>query len=78
MNPRHRTILLLRCLQQLEPVDDSSFFRFLDHYSLNGRGLSFVDVHLLAAVSQLKGAKLWSHDRRMREQAERLGLAYQT
>lgn len=41
-----------------------------------GRGLGFVDVHLLGAVLRQPGARLWTRDRRLRAVAEELGVAH--
>jgi hypothetical protein len=42
---------------------------------LFGRGVGYVDAHLLAAVRLTAGAKLWTNDRRLQGVAEELGLA---
>jgi hypothetical protein len=39
-----------------------------------GRGLGYVDVHLLASAA-LGDARLWTIDRRLAGAAKRLGLA---
>ena len=40
-----------------------------------GKGIGFVDVHLLASV-QLTGVSLWTADKRLKSTADRLGLAF--
>jgi predicted nucleic acid-binding protein len=49
---------------------------FLRHRKLNGRGIGWVDVHLLASalVSQIR---LWTADSRLEAIASELGIAYQ-
>jgi predicted nucleic acid-binding protein len=42
---------------------------------LGGAGIGFVDAHLLAAC-RLSGALLWTRDKRLRTQAQRLSLAW--
>jgi predicted nucleic acid-binding protein len=74
---KHRIILMLRHLPQLRPVMEDAYYAFLEKYEVNGKGLGFVDIHLLAATSQAEEVQLWTHDRRMFDQALRLGLAYQ-
>lgn len=71
---RARTIRALRGLPQIEPVSDDDFHAFLVDFTLHGTGLGFVDIHLLAATA-MAGATVWTRDRRMLEQADRLGLA---
>lgn len=39
-------------------------------------GIGYVDAHLLAATKQVSGALLWTKDKRLQMQAERLNVAY--
>jgi predicted nucleic acid-binding protein len=48
---------------------------FIDRHALMGRGIGYVDVHLLAAA-QLSGAMLWTRDKRLQTVATELGLAF--
>lgn len=41
-----------------------------------GRGIGYVDAHLLAAVALTEGAGLWTRDRRLQALAATLGLAH--
>ncbi len=43
---------------------------------LHGRGLSFVDAHLLASTLLTSGARLWTRDKRLLKTADALGIAY--
>lgn len=45
---------------------------------LYGRGLSWVDAHLLASVLLRPGSTLWTGDRRLRVAAEELEIAVAT
>jgi hypothetical protein len=49
--------------------------RFIDREVLFGRGIGYVDAHLLAATRLTAGSKLWTHDRRLHAVAAQLGLA---
>ena len=49
--------------------------RFISRHALFGRGIGYIDVHLLAAVRLTAGAALWTHDKRLRGGAVELGLA---
>ena len=42
---------------------------------LYGTGIGYVDAHLIAATRLTPDARLWTRDRRLRAQAERLGIA---
>lgn len=48
---------------------------FIENATLSGLGIGYVDAHLLASTRLMPGAVLWTRDRRLREVAERLGLA---
>lgn len=76
LRDRGQIMRALRGLPQVEPVSDDDFHAFLCETNLSGTGLGFVDVHVLAATAATPGATIWTSDRRMREQAKRLGLVY--
>jgi predicted nucleic acid-binding protein len=48
---------------------------FISNFSLAGRGLGYIDVHLLAAASLTPGTLLWSKDKRLEAAAESLSIA---
>jgi predicted nucleic acid-binding protein len=54
---------------------DAEVLRFIDRHALFGRGVGYVDVHLLAAARLTADAKLWTYDRRLHDVADALGLA---
>ena len=54
---------------------DSEVLEFIDRHALFGRGVGYVDAHLLAAARLTAGATLWTHDKRLRHVAEALRLA---
>jgi predicted nucleic acid-binding protein len=62
-------------LPRAELATDAEVLAFIDGQALPGRGIGYVDVHLLAAVRLTPGAELWSRDNRLRSVAEELGLA---
>jgi len=71
------TLLALWCnLPQLPAATDAEALFFLERNRLWGRGIGYIDVHLLASVSLSTEARLWTRDRRLREIAEQLGLAH--
>jgi len=48
--------------------------RFISNFSLAGRGLGYIDIHLLAAVSLTPETLLWSKDKRINAVAEFLSI----
>ena len=47
----------------------------VEAHGLYGTGLGYVDAHLIASALLTPGARLLTRDRRLLEQAQRLGLA---
>src|SRR5580700_8211322 len=63
---RQREILLdaLSDLPRVSVATDAEVLIFIDRHALFGRGVGYVDAHLLAAVALTLGAKLWTNDKR--------------
>jgi predicted nucleic acid-binding protein len=69
--------VILQLLKQLPPAvvaDHEEVLRLVERHRLHGRGIGYVDVHLLAAASLTHGARLWTRDRRLHRLAAELGL----
>ncbi|HFD79556.1 MAG TPA: VapC toxin family PIN domain ribonuclease, partial [Gammaproteobacteria bacterium] len=47
---------------------------FIEQHGLMGRGIGYIDAHLLAAVSLASPARLWTRDRRLAAVAADLGV----
>lgn len=65
---------LLGALPPAVEASHAEVLRFVADRRLHGRGLSFIDAHLLAAVVLSVGARLWTRDRRLHEAAVELGV----
>ena len=50
---------------------------FIEQHHLMGRGIGYVDVNLLASTALHESARLWTVDRRLRDAAVELGIAYE-
>ena len=48
---------------------------FIEQNDLMGRGIGYIDAHLLASVSLSRPARLWTVDRQLKDVAISLGLA---
>lgn len=74
---RQREVILsaLSDLPRAELATDAEALGLIDVRALYGRGIGYVDVHLLASVGLTAGAELWTRDSRLRHVAEELGLA---
>ena len=73
---RKRVLGFLRKLPIVQLATDSEVLQFIDRYSLMGKGIGYIDVHLLASAAITAGTRLWSADRHLAGVAERLDLAY--
>ena len=74
---RQRATILtaLADLPQAVVATDTEVLAFIERHAPFGRGVGYVDVHLLAAVRLTYGAALWTQDKRLHDTAARLGLA---
>lgn len=57
-------------------ADSHEVLYFVEKNQLMGRGIGYIDVHLLAAAA-LGRTTLWTLDRKLRDSAVYLGLAFQ-
>ena len=73
---RKEIISLLQALPMSPQVEFSEYLYFIEQYQLNGRGIGFVDIHLLASA-QLGQVELWTADKRLIASAASLGLNYE-
>jgi predicted nucleic acid-binding protein len=70
--------LILNVLRDLPPANtatDEDVLGLINRQPLFGRGIGYVDAHLLAAVRLTTDSKLWTRDRRLQTVAAELGLA---
>jgi predicted nucleic acid-binding protein len=76
-NLRHREVVLglLAELPSVSVALDPEVLHFIDGHELAGRGIGYVDAHLLASVRLTPGCVLWTRDRRLHAVAAGLGLA---
>jgi predicted nucleic acid-binding protein len=68
---------LLRDLPAAAVAEGDEVLRFIERHVLHGKGIGYVDAHLLASAALTEGAKIWTRDKRLRLVAEVLGSAYQ-
>ena len=72
---RHEIISLLQSLPMASTIEFDEFLFFIDKHQLMGKGIGFVDIHLLASA-QLAGTTLWTADKRLKSAADRLELTF--
>lgn len=70
---------ILELLQDLPPAvvaNSDEVLQFIERHVLHGKGIGYVDVHLLASVALTEGAKLWTRDMKLHRIAAACGSAY--
>ncbi|MEA2079346.1 MAG: type II toxin-antitoxin system VapC family toxin [Pseudomonadota bacterium] len=73
---RPRLLQLWYGLEFLTEVSHREALYFIEENGLMGRGIGYIDAHLLASVALATGAKLWTRDRRLAAIAEELNYAW--
>jgi predicted nucleic acid-binding protein len=76
-NLKNRTeiLSLLESLPMVVAAEHEEVLQFIKSHSLMGKGLGYVDVHLLASVA-LSRLPIWTLDKKLERVADLLGLAY--
>ncbi len=68
-------LALLNALPTASPAEHEEVLAFIERHRLMGKGLGYVDMHLLAAA-HLSEVSLWTLDKRLSEVAEAMGLSF--
>jgi len=75
LHARPTMMELLRDLPQALIADDDEVFKLIERHRLFGRGVGYVDCHLLASA-RISDAQIWSRDRRLMTIAAEMGIAF--
>ena len=75
-NLRHRADILtmLADLPQAVTATDAEVLEGIERRRLMGRGIGYIDAHLLASTLLTPGARLWTRDLRLADAARALGV----
>ena len=73
---RTEVFSMLRLLPRVPVASDGEVLFFIEYHQLMGRGIGYIDAHLLASAAMSSPTQLWSKDRRLMELAGELGVAY--
>lgn len=71
---RKATLELLQQLRSVDVAEHDEVMNFIRVREIHGRGIGYVDVHLLATAA-IEGCRLWSVDKRLNAVASSLGIA---
>ena len=72
---RTEILSLLQALPSTDTANHEEILAFIEDNSLMGKGLGYVDVHLLGSAL-LSDVVLWTSDRRLAKAASELGMCY--
>ncbi len=77
-NLRNRSgiLTLLENLPRTMLATDAEVLLFIERNELMGRGIGYVDAHLLAATALTAPARIWTRDKRLNDIATLLGPAF--
>ena len=73
---RTQVLSLLRELPSAPIASDEEVLYFIENNALMGKGIGYIDAHLLAATALVGDGRIWSRDKRLAILAGSLGLAY--
>jgi predicted nucleic acid-binding protein len=71
---RDEVLSLLAALSQVVVADHDEVIQMLDKHQLMGKGLGWIDMHLLASA-RLAGEILWTLDGPLKKAAQTLGVS---
>jgi predicted nucleic acid-binding protein len=70
---RSQILSLLQELPVAVPAEDAEALQFIDRHRLMGKGLGYIDIHLLMSAL-LSRVTLWTLDRRLHQTVQDLNL----
>ena len=76
LKSRAEILGLLAALPQARVAQEQEVLFFIERHGLMGRGIGYIDAHLLTATALTEGARLWTRDKRLDSLAGELEIAY--
>ena len=73
---RSEFLSFLAALPMIGQLDHERVIQEIGTNGLMGRGIGFIDAHLLMSVIDHTGAALWTRDQRLKRIAEEMGIAF--
>jgi predicted nucleic acid-binding protein len=72
---RAEILSLLQALPMALHAEHEEIMRFIETYHLMGKGLGYIDMHLLASAI-MTNIPIWTNDRRLSKVSAKLGIGY--
>ena len=76
LQPRNDVLNLLSMLPSARVADAHEVLYFIEANQFYGKGIGYVDAHLLSSVALERNATLWTRDKRLLQLAETVDLAH--
>lgn len=76
LSDREQTLMLLGNLPRAVAADHTEVLGLIGRHRLMGRGLGYVDMHLLASTLISPNALLWTADKELAATADELHVGY--
>ncbi len=65
-----------RSLPKISELSHEQVISLIGEHNLMGRGVGFVDMHLLCSVLNYPGSQLWTRDKKLNPLANELNIAF--
>ena len=75
LSNRAEILALMQALPSYSPISQKEYLHFVDSYKLAGKGIGFVDIHLLACAL-LNSDFIWTLDKKLADIARKLRIAH--
>ncbi|MBE0425125.1 MAG: PIN domain-containing protein [Nitrospirae bacterium] len=75
LSNRVEILSLLQALPLANHAEHEEVMQFIENYSLMGKGLGYIDMHLLVSAILTK-VPIWTLDKNLKEVSSKLGLEY--
>lgn len=73
---RAETLRRMRSLPRIKELPHESVLSSIESRNLKGRGIGFIDAHLICSVLEAGDTILWTRDRRLKRVAKDLRVAF--
>ena len=77
MRNRKRALEHWHGLPMINEASHEQVISLIEAHNLMGRGVGFVDMHLLCSVLNRPGSQLWTRDKRLNPVANELNIAFE-
>ena len=75
LKKRHEILIYLQSLPMAILAEDGEVLKFIENHQLMGKGLGYIDVHLISAAL-LTDVPLWTFDKTLDRITKKIGINY--